>query len=354
MSYKSQQLNRVAENLYRDGNDVYVAKLKRGGKIHKKSLDTNDFALAKRKLRDFEDEVERKKAAGVSKMLFSELKERWLESIRPALKESSFVRRKTALTQLEPYFKGKYLSEIGPVEVEHWSIARQPKVKAQTFNIERETLNLMFRYAKKNDWILGENPVTKIARKRGTKVIIVPPTKAQFNDLLVQMRAEPKMSHALILVQLLAYTGMRLDEARQLKWGDIDFARGTILITGGAKGTKNNQQRVIPLFEPARDLLNKLREGSRPHVRDQVIQIHTAINALISASKKMGMPKGEHFTNHDMRHFFCSNAIELSIPDHVIAGWLGHKDGGILVKTTYGHLRKGFSDDMAKLMNFKA
>ena len=79
MSYKSQQLNRVAENLYRNGNNVYVAKLKRGGRIHKKNLDTTDFALAKRKLRDFEDEVERKKATGVSKMLFSELKERWLE-----------------------------------------------------------------------------------------------------------------------------------------------------------------------------------------------------------------------------------------------------------------------------------
>jgi integrase len=53
------------------------------------------------------------------------------------------------------------------------------------------------------------------------------------------MRKEPKMVHALFLVQFLAYTGMRLDEARQLKWEDIDFERGTILITGGAKGTKN-------------------------------------------------------------------------------------------------------------------
>jgi hypothetical protein len=50
--------------------------LKRGGRIHKRNLDAPDFALTKRKLGDFEDEVERKKASGVSKMLFTELEER--------------------------------------------------------------------------------------------------------------------------------------------------------------------------------------------------------------------------------------------------------------------------------------
>jgi hypothetical protein len=75
---------------------------------------------------------------------------------------------------LEPYFKGKYLSEIGPVEVERWSTARYPKAQAQTFNIERETLKLMFKYAIRNDWILGANPADRITRKKGAKVIVVP------------------------------------------------------------------------------------------------------------------------------------------------------------------------------------
>jgi integrase len=74
--------------------------------------------------------------------------------------------------------------------------------------------------------------------------------------------------------------------------------------------------------------------------------------ALATACEAMGLKRNEYFSNHDFRHFFASNAIELNIPDHVIANWLGHSDGGILVKTTYGHLRKGFSDDMAKLMTF--
>ena len=53
-----------------------------------------------------------------------------------------------------------------------------------------------------------------------------------------------------------------------------------------------------------------------------------------------------------MRHFFCSNAIEAGCDFKVIAGWLGHKDGGVLVAQTYGHLRNEHSTAMAKRLTF--
>jgi len=37
-----------------------------------------------------------------------------------------------------------------------------------------------------------------------------------------------------------------------------------------------------------------------------------------------------------------------------IAGWVGHKDGGLLVAKTYGHLRDTHSFEMAKRMTFAA
>jgi hypothetical protein len=38
------------------------------------------------------------------------------------------------------------------------------------------------------------------------------------------------------------------------------------------------------------------------------------------------------------RHFFGWYALNiLGLPDHVIAAQLGHRDGGKLVRTTYGH-----------------
>ena len=35
-----------------------------------------------------------------------------------------------------------------------------------------------------------------------------------------------------------------------------------------------------------------------------------------------------------------------------IAGWLGHKDGGVLAAKTYGHLRNEHSAAMAQRMTF--
>jgi site-specific recombinase XerD len=55
-----------------------------------------------------------------------------------------------------------------------------------------------------------------------------------------------------------------------------------------------------------------------------------------------------------LRHFFCSNAIEAGVDFKAIAGWLGHKDGGVLAAKTYGHLRNEHSTAMAQRMTFDA
>ena len=49
---------------------------------------------------------------------------------------------------------------------------------------------------------------------------------------------------------------------------------------------------------------------------------------------------------------FVSSAIEAGVDFKVIAGWVGHKDGGVLVAKTYGHLRNTHSFEMAKRMTF--
>ena len=87
----------------------------------------------------------------------------------------------------------------------------------------------------------------------------------------------------------------------------------------------------------------------RRTARDKGKTKWTPKQAIATACEKAGLP---HFTPHHMRHFFCSNAIEAGIDFKAIAGWLGHQDGGVLVATTYGHLRQEHSAEMAKRMTF--
>ncbi len=69
---------------------------------------------------------------------------------------------------------------------------------------------------------------------------------------------------------------------------------------------------------------------------------------MLSACKRASLPK---FTHHCLRHYFISNAIEKGVDYKVIAAWVGHRDGGLLVAKTYGHLRGEHSREMAKLID---
>ena len=101
----------------------------------------------------------------------------------------------------------------------------------------------------------------------------------------------------------------------------------------------------------ARSANCKSRRPALPKPDERIIPIDSAKKAIESACKKLGLPQYGH---HTCRHFFCSNAIEAGIDFKVIAGWLGHKDGGVLVARTYGHLRNEHSAAMAKRMSWGA
>ena len=108
-----------------------------------------------------------------------------------------------------------------------------------------------------------------------------------------------------------------------------------MLITGGETGTKNHEARTIPLFAPLARLVESMRERKHSQGEALIFEIENARLQIIRACERLGLPR---FGHHTMRHFFCSNAIEAGCDFKVIAGWLGHKDGGVLVAMTYGHL----------------
>ena len=354
-AYKSQKLSRVGENLYRNGEGMYYGRAFKNGKQHKKCLDTHDRQTAESSRDTWLKQIERG-TAETPDLHYEEIAKKWLESIKPHLKESSYDTRVEKLRLLEPYFKGKKLRAISRDDVMRWATARSIKIGPRTFNIERETLDLLFRFAQNElGLVLEKNPLASIKKRKEVKAVVVPPTHEQFNALVENLsQTEKRQSDALNLVLFLAYSGCRLTEALHVQWRHVDFVKDTLLITGGEKGTKNMKQRVLPLFVPLKAHLLTMHQEKKPSLTDYIFTHTTSKKALKSASKNIGLPEGEHFNHHDMRHFFCSNAIEAGIDFATIAHWLGHSDGGKLVAGTYGHLRAVHSSAMAKLMTFTA
>src|SRR5438093_9727665 len=97
---KSQQLKRVGECLYRNGNKIYFALIKVSGKQIKRSLKTDDLTIAKRRLTELRGKAERLHGKENRNIRFEELAENWLESIKPSLKPKSHARRRVALIGL--------------------------------------------------------------------------------------------------------------------------------------------------------------------------------------------------------------------------------------------------------------
>ncbi len=352
---QTQGLQKVGECLYRNSHGTYFAWFSVRGKQIKRSLKTSDKDLARRRLGDLRKKGERLHGGEQRNLHFEELVAFWLESIRADVKESTYKRRIVCLNQITPFFKGMPVRSISTQDMERWKVSRGAAVAPRTFNKELETLNHLMRYARDVKGILLDNPAEQIRNRKADTPGIQIPTKEQFCTLVAELGKEPQAvrSGAVDFAEFLAYSGLRLGEAREVRHCDINFDLNTLLVTGGETGTKNHEARTIPFFPPLRKLMERVCEARKlkEPTSTRLFPLKDIRQALTSACQRAGLPK---FSHHALRHFFCSNAIEAGIDFKVIAGWLGHKDGGVLVAKTYGHLRAEHSAAMAQRMNFDA
>jgi integrase len=351
---QSSPLRKVGECLYRNGHGVYFAWFSVRGKQLKRSLKTSDKELARRRLAELRKVATRLHGLEDRNLRFEEVVRAWLESIQGGLKSSTYRRRVVCINQLMPFFKTIPMRSITATDIEKWKLRRGASIAARTFNKELETLNHVIRYARDVKGILLDKPAEKVRNRKTETATVEIPSKEQFGMLLAELRNEPQAvrSGAAEFAEFLAYSGLRLGEGREVRWRDVNFELNTLLVTGGETVTKNHQHRTIPLFPSLRRLLESvIKERGEISKEDRIFAIRDIRQAVGSACQRAGLPR---FGHHALRHFFCSNAIEAGVDFKAIAGWLGHKDGGVLAAKTYGHLRNEHSAAMAQRMTFDA
>ncbi len=342
---------KVGANLYRR-QGIYIAVVKKAGKKIKYSLRTKDPVVAKERLRNYRGGIA-KLAKG--QMTFRQLAEAWLKD-QKTLAESAYKRRSVSVRSILQTcgFADKDVRTINPEDIKGWVKVRAPQVKPRTFNIDLEALNAIFNDGLKVRRVILENPAAEIKTRSIPKRNPDIPTREQFAALVAELRKEYRNNvsgGAADFVEFLGYSGARLGGAINLCWGDLKIGGESFSLT-----EKFGNQRDVPLFPALRDLVERLQAG-QPNVMptDRIFRAESAqrgcLQAIHSACKRAGLPR---FGHHSMRHFFCSNALEVGIDAKTIAEWLGHGDGGILVLRTYGHLRAAHSKEMARKITWSA
>jgi site-specific recombinase XerD len=155
---------------------------------------------------------------------FAEIAQRWRASVRHTLKSSTVTQGETCIVNLEPYFRTVMLSGVKPEYCEQWKNKRGDKIAPQTFAHELGTMKLVFEYAIELG-ILYRNPAGSIKRRRiiATREKHIPAPK-QFTELIATIRqsdgrkeSQAATKNGADLVELMAYSGMKISEAVALK-----------------------------------------------------------------------------------------------------------------------------------------
>lgn len=152
-------------------------------------------------------------------------------------------------------------------------------------------------------------------------------------------------------IRLLAFCGGRTSEVLKLTWADVDFKSSVLVFKG--EDTKNSQTRRVD-FNP--QLLRHLESMLTRRTSDSLFPSNRTDNPVASFKTilrtirtDIGLP---HFTNHLLRHYFISTCVMAGIDYMTIAKWVGHRDGGVLIGKTYGHLNREHMQKMASKLTF--
>lgn len=269
-----------------------------------------------------------------------------------------YTERAAALFRSWPGLKDKTLPSLTPGECLRW--ANSYDGSPSSFNGTLMVFKLAVKLALQGGSIKSD-PLACVKRKRIKRKAPELPTRQQFADVLRVMgcAVHPAARASRNLVRLMAFSGTRLGEAHGLRWRDVDFNRGMVHIEhqlspdGKLVSPKNGEDRRVPMNSALRDTLVEMRNDAakcgRAAPDDRITQVDKCRAALSHACKVVGCAQ---ITHHHLRHFFITSCVEAGVDFKTIASWVGHRDGGVLIGTTYAHLRPEHSQAMAAKVTF--
>lgn len=171
------------------------------------------------------------------------------------------------------------------------------------------------------DQVLNKKDYLKIQTEYASPAIVSKSDIESFRQNI--LTNESKRDYA--IVTLLAYSGMRISEATNLKVSDVTLAAKEILVRSG----KGNKQRLVIINDKIITAIKSYlieREKYR-HKNSEYLFIsrqtekvnNTVINRIFNKYS-------DKITPHTLRHFFCSYALENGLSVHEVAGQAGHSN----------------------------
>ncbi|MBA3832035.1 MAG: site-specific integrase [Chthoniobacterales bacterium] len=242
--------------------------------------------------------------------------------------------------------------KVSDRDCENWLTRYQQQYAPTVVNNSIGTLRAVFDEAISTGARFN-NPASGLSRVKVKQKRLQLPSRQEFLRFVEEIRTAGarQSKDCANLVRFLAYSGVRIGEARYVTWADVNLAQGEMHVRGDPiTATKNGETRYVPMISELEQMLSELR-NERPNdsSASTVMRVFECQNSMTHAAAKIGMKR---ITHHDLRHLFATICIESGVDIPTVSRWLGHKDGGALCMKTYGHLRREHSFSQARRVSF--
>jgi integrase len=229
--------------------------------------------------------------------------------------------RRIVETRIKPALGSIKITDLTRADIKLWhqTMSATPYEANRALAYCSRMLNLA-----STDWQLrGDNPCAGIKRfpeKKRERYLTDNELTRIGDALAVAERKNTELPGFILLVRLLATTGMRLGEALALRWSDVDLAGHAIRLRDAKTGA-----RTVHLGAAAVAILDAIQDKSGHVVRglDRApMPGSTAQHAWARLREKARIPDGRL---HDLRHSVGTFAALAGANAFVVRDLLGHK-----------------------------
>ncbi len=199
-------------------------------------------------------------AAAPKAKTFAEFAKEWLTS--KVVEQSTMESYRPHINWWCSQFGSKPIDKVTHMMVQQAVAARSQLLTAKTVNNTLIPLRGVFEAAVE-EGLITKNPTLKIKNLKFQTPAPDPFTRDEMERIVDYLGRYPEPVWGFYVFAFL--TGLRPSEQHALRWGDIDWGEGKIIVRraivrGQEKGTKSNRERYVDLSPRAAEVLRRMRK----------------------------------------------------------------------------------------------
>lgn len=252
--------------------------------------------------------------------------------------------------QLDPFrdfcheHRVRVLARISPSLFDRYRAKRRQGLHGNTLSQEGTNIKQFMKWCVSRHY-LTVNPLADVKIAKPVPTPRPAPTLAQVQSLL-----KSSSDYRMPMLAVLAFTGMRSGEVRQLRQEDVDLDGGWFHIVSRKDArTKTGTSRKVPMHPVLQKLLKSRERSPGPWFfcaepsgkfpeGDHWISTKKLNEYFLVRVKHLGFTAGRDalgFTIHSLRHFMETHCVNARVPQRVVDTWLGHKSDRSMASVYY-------------------